>query len=127
MLTTISSIKMIDVVAGQYHSLALSCSGKVYTWGWGIHGQLGHGNCDNLFYPKELNFPFTVKQIAAGHAHSLLLTTEGKLYGFGSNVFGQLESCQLDTNKSTEPVWVVVMPDMYMPIEKIASAYFHNV
>nr|CAH7724512.1 unnamed protein product [Callosobruchus chinensis] len=127
MLTSVSSIKMIHVVAGQYHSLALSCAGKVYTWGWGIHGQLGHGNCDNLFYPKDLNFPFTVKQIAAGHAHSLILTTEGKLYGFGSNVFGQLESCQLNTNKSTEPVWVVVMPDMYMPIEKISSAYFHNI
>ncbi|CAH1985984.1 unnamed protein product [Acanthoscelides obtectus] len=127
MLTSITAIKMIDVVAGQYHSLALSSAGQVYTWGWGIHGQLGQGNCDNLFYPKLLNLPFTVKQIAAGHAHSLILTTEGKLYGFGSNVFGQLESCHLDANKSAEPVWVVVMPDMYMPIEKIATAYFHNI
>lgn len=126
-LSSIASSKIIDVAAGQYHSIALTSAGKVFTWGWGIHGQLGHGNCDNEFYPKPLNFPHAVKQVSAGHAHSLILTCEGKLYGFGSNVFGQLESCQIESNKSTRPVWVLLMPDIYTPIEKVATAYFHNV
>ncbi|XP_018572762.1 uncharacterized protein LOC108912084 isoform X2 [Anoplophora glabripennis] len=125
-LSSIASVKIIDVAAGQYHSIALTSTGKVYTWGWGIHGQLGHGNCDNEFYPKLINFPHPVKQVSAGHAHSLILTCEGKLYGFGSNVFGQLESCQIDSNKSARPVWVLLMPDIYTPIEKVATAYFHN-
>lgn len=49
------------------------------------------------------------------------------MYGFGSNIFGQLESRQMDTNKSATPLWIVLQPDIYSPIEKIASAYFHNV
>jgi hypothetical protein len=126
-VTALSFKKIVEVTAGQYHSLALTSSGQVYTWGWGIHGQLGHGNCDNFYYPKLLPFKYQAVQVAAGHAHSLVLTNEGKLYGFGSNVFGQLESCQLDSNKSTRPVWVLLLPDIYTPIEKVTTAYFHNV
>ncbi|KAJ8961053.1 hypothetical protein NQ314_005983 [Rhamnusium bicolor] len=126
-LASISSVKIIDIAAGQYHNIALTSTGKVYTWGWGIHGQLGHGNCDNEYYPKLLHFPHPVKQVSAGHAHSLILTCEGKLYGFGSNVFGQLENCQIESNKSARPVWVLLMPDIYTPIEKVATTYFHNI
>lgn len=126
-VTSLAFKKIVDVIAGQYHSLALTSGGQVYTWGWGIHGQLGHGNCDNLYYPKLLQFKYRIVQIAAGHAHSLILTNDGKLYGFGSNVFGQLETCQLDANKSTSPVMVLLMPDIYTPIQKVATSYFHNV
>ncbi|KAF7273866.1 hypothetical protein GWI33_013444 [Rhynchophorus ferrugineus] len=126
LLTTISSLKIVDIAAGQYHSIALTHTGKVYTWGWGIHGQLGHGNCDNEYYPRLVKFDSPVKQVSAGHAHSLILTCDGKVYGFGSNVFGQLENCHIESKKSTRPTWVVIMPDMYVPIEKIATAYFHN-
>ncbi|XP_060528037.1 uncharacterized protein LOC132703033 [Cylas formicarius] len=126
-LTALSSVKVIDISAGQYHSIALTSDGKVYTWGWGIHGQLGHGNCDTEFLPKLLDFDQPAKQVAAGHAHSLILTCDGKLYGFGSNVFGQLENSQIKTKKSTTPIWILLMPDMYTPVEKIATSYFHNI
>lgn len=127
MLQTLSSIKIVEISGGQYHSLALTSSGKVYSWGWGIHGQLGHSNCDNKVYPTLLNFDQPIKQVSAGHAHSLILTCEGKLYGFGSNLFFQLDGIQMDANKCTSPVWVVIMPEMYTPIEKVATSYFHNV
>lgn len=127
LVTSLSHSKVVDVVAGQYHSIALTADGKVYTWGWGIHGQLGHDSCDNEYYPKELKFEEPVVQVAAGHAHSLLLTCEGKLYGFGSNAFGQLESCNGVGTKTTRPVRVYLMPDVHVPIERIATAYFHNV
>lgn len=127
MITSLSFKKVIEVASGQYHSLALTSMGEVYTWGWGIHGQLGHGHCDNIFYPKLLKFKGEAIQVTAGHAHSLILTNEGQLFGFGSNIFGQLESCQIDANKSTKPVLVMVMPDIYTPIERVATNYFHNV
>lgn len=118
---------VIDVKAGQYHSMALTSSGKVYCWGWGIHGQLGNGKSCNEFYPKQLQLHEPVKQISAGYAHSYVLTIEGKLYGFGSNAFGQLETCNLEGNKTTTPVWVLVLPDFYAPVEKVATSYFHNI
>lgn len=127
MIQSLASAKIVELSAGQYHSLALTCSGKVYSWGWGIHGQLGHGNCDNEFHPKLLDFEEPVKQVSAGHAHSLILTCEGKLYGFGSNLFFQLDGNQMEDNKCIRPVWVVLMPDMYTPIERVDTSYFHNV
>ncbi|XP_065372533.1 uncharacterized protein ca isoform X2 [Calliphora vicina] len=82
--------------AGQYHN-AVVADGLLYTWGWGVYGQLGHGNTENVAEPKLLSFLKYKKvlQVAMGHAHSLVLcegslpnTTE--LYVFGSNHFGQL-------------------------------------
>ncbi|XP_017773369.1 PREDICTED: uncharacterized protein LOC108560363 [Nicrophorus vespilloides] len=127
MITTLFDKRIVDVEAGQYHSTALTVTGQVYTWGWGIHGQLGHGTCNNEFVPRLLDFNMTVKQTAAGHAHTLILTSDGKTYGFGSNLFGQLGSCNVDSSKTTIPIWVLVMPDIYTPIERISTAYFHNV
>lgn len=127
MIQVLALEKIVEISAGQYHSLALTSSGKVYSWGWGIHGQLGHCCCDNEVYPRLLNFTEPVKQVSAGHAHSLILTCEGKLYGFGSNLFFQLDGNQIEANKCTSPVWVVLMPEMYMPIERVTTAYFHNV
>ncbi|XP_057652123.1 uncharacterized protein LOC130891409 isoform X2 [Diorhabda carinulata] len=127
MITSLSSCKIIDICAGQYHSVALTSAGKVYTWGWGIHGQLGHGNCDNEFMPKLLDFPEPIKQVSAGHAHTLILGCDGKLYGFGSNVFGQLEGSNIEASKSVKPVMIIVPSDSNTPIEKVATAYFHNI
>ncbi|XP_050304400.1 uncharacterized protein LOC126741961 [Anthonomus grandis grandis] len=127
LITTISHLKIVDISAGQYHSIALTHTGKVYTWGWGIHGQLGHGCSDNEYYPKLVNFDQPVRQVAAGHAHSLILTCDGKVYGFGSNVFAQLENnTNVDIKKCTRPTWIIILPDIYVPVEKITSSYFHN-
>ncbi|KAL1494566.1 hypothetical protein ABEB36_010144 [Hypothenemus hampei] len=127
LITSMSHLKIIDIAAGQYHNLALTMTGDVYSWGWGIHGQLGHGCCDNEYYPKLIKFNSPVKQVAAGHAHSIVLTCSGKIYGFGSNVFGQLETnSRMETKKCPRPTWIVLMPDIYVPVDKISTSYFHN-
>lgn len=125
-LITALTAKIVDVVCGQYHSIALTSSGQVYTWGWGIHGQLGHGTCDNEYYPKLLSFKHKIVQIAAGQAHSLILVDVGKLYGFGSNAFGQLESCRIEESKTSRPVRIWINTEAH-PLLKINSAYFQNV
>jgi alpha-tubulin suppressor-like RCC1 family protein len=48
---TLSEEDIIQVSAGQYHSLALSKSGRVYSWGWGVHGQLGNRCTDDQLIP----------------------------------------------------------------------------
>ncbi|XP_037821556.1 uncharacterized protein LOC119610431 isoform X1 [Lucilia sericata] len=82
--------------AGQYHN-AVVADGLLYTWGWGVYGQLGHGNTENVAEPKLVSF-FKYKkilQVSLGHAHSLVLCegslpNTSELYVFGSNHFGQL-------------------------------------
>ncbi|KAL1392791.1 hypothetical protein pipiens_012222 [Culex pipiens pipiens] len=88
--------------AGQYHN-AVVANGLLYTWGWGIFGQLGHGTVADCPKPKVVEFfrKKNVQQIALGHAHTLVLckqdaNTRNVLYVFGSNHYGQLGLGQED-------------------------------
>lgn len=126
MIVSLSSVRIVDVVAGQYHSMALSATGHVYTWGWGIHGQLGCATYDNQYYPRRLFFPQPVCRIAAGHAHSLILTCDGKLFGFGSNAFGQLESARVGC-KTAKPSRLMIGGKESVIVVRIATAYFQSV
>ena len=51
LVETLSEENIVQVSAGQYHSLAISKSGRAYSWGWGVHGQLGHANTDDQLIP----------------------------------------------------------------------------
>ncbi|KAL1402875.1 hypothetical protein pipiens_005886 [Culex pipiens pipiens] len=88
--------------AGQYHN-AVVANGLLYTWGWGIFGQLGHGTVADCPKPKVVEFfrKKNVQQITLGHAHTLVLckqdaNTRNVLYVFGSNHYGQLGLGQED-------------------------------
>lgn len=95
LVEALSNERCVKVDCGQYHSIVLTEEGKVYTWGWGIHGQLGHGDAESLLVPTPVTSLSTVKeirsiQIAAGYAHSLVLNQQGDVYAFGCGYFGQL-------------------------------------
>lgn len=47
------NINLIE--AGQYHN-AVYADGVLYTWGWGVYGQLGHGNVFTEDRPKAVKF-----------------------------------------------------------------------
>ncbi|XP_015431451.1 PREDICTED: uncharacterized protein LOC107187791 [Dufourea novaeangliae] len=122
LITSLSQEVIVDAVAGQYHSIALTADGRVFTWGWGVHGQLGHGATDAKLTPTLVTslLGVVIRCIGAGHAHTLALSTEGIVYAFGCNVFGQLG---VGSNvKSSVPI-KVFLPEK---ISLIASGYFHN-
>ncbi|XP_010025746.2 ultraviolet-B receptor UVR8 isoform X1 [Eucalyptus grandis] len=83
---------MVVVACGWRHSISVSASGALYTFGWSKYGQLGHGNFEDHLVPHKLealhgNF---VSQISGGWRHTMALTHDGKLYGWGWNKFGQV-------------------------------------
>lgn len=43
------------IAVGQYHN-AVVTSGRVYTWGWGVYGQLGNGSIEDVQVPTALPF-----------------------------------------------------------------------
>jgi len=82
-----------DIATGKYHSAALTSEGKVFTWGIGRGGRLGHGDEASQPHPELVNsFPEGVKitAIAAGENHMLAVDSRGNLFSWGSNRFGQL-------------------------------------
>uniref|UniRef100_A0A0D3DR68 RCC1-like domain-containing protein n=1 Tax=Brassica oleracea var. oleracea TaxID=109376 RepID=A0A0D3DR68_BRAOL len=90
-LTSLPSISML--ACGGAHVIALTSGGKVFTWGRGNSGQLGHGDNLNTSLPKPLSFfddDYFISQASAGWSHSAFVSDSGCLFTCGNGSFGQL-------------------------------------
>jgi alpha-tubulin suppressor-like RCC1 family protein len=80
---------MISV--GGFYNLALTVSGQVYVWGFGLGGF--DDRLTPTLLPSELfsgAVPNHIKSVTAGYDHSFALTVTGQLYAWGENRSGQL-------------------------------------
>ena len=85
--------KAKEVACGAAHTIVCTKDGRVYSFGDGTFGQLGHCNNCSQFTPKEIIAPFAEKfivQIACGFAHSMALSSDGRLYSWGEGDDGRL-------------------------------------
>jgi uncharacterized repeat protein (TIGR02543 family) len=88
--------RIVQVVAGQYHSGAISSIGRVFTWGRNTEGQGGVGNTTNQNVPNEITPSFglvggdTIVSLQLGFAHSVALSSTGRVFTMGQNNQGQL-------------------------------------
>ncbi|CAI0541388.1 unnamed protein product, partial [Linum tenue] len=88
---------VVEVMVGNSSSSNCS-SGKLFTWGDGDKGRLGHGDKEAKLVPTcvaalvEPNFC----RVACGHSLTVALTTSGQVYTMGSPVYGQLGNPQAD-------------------------------
>jgi alpha-tubulin suppressor-like RCC1 family protein len=89
------------VAAGAEHSLAVTASGEVLSWGAGARFQLGHGVAARALrflaardeaVPRLVRALETVRvaSVAAGHFHSLAVAADGALLSWGAGRFRQL-------------------------------------
>jgi alpha-tubulin suppressor-like RCC1 family protein len=76
-------IKAIE--AGGHHSMILSNNGRLFTFGYGQHGQLGLRSNTNFSSPKLVKDLLSkpIAKIAAGWNHTLALTERGDLFACG--------------------------------------------
>ncbi|CAL9191540.1 unnamed protein product [Musa hybrid cultivar] len=91
-VTSIKGENMVLVACGWRHTIAVSSSGNLYTYGWSKYGQLGHGDFEDHLSPHLLEAlkDSCISQISGGWRHTMALTSDGRLYGWGWNKFGQL-------------------------------------
>lgn len=101
---TLKGLRALKVSCGYWHTAAIvesslensdsdqSLSGRLFTWGNGNEGQLGHGDEASRLVPccitvlDGTNFC----QVACGHSITVALTTSGQVYTMGSSDYGQL-------------------------------------
>eukprot|EP01083_Nonionella_stella_P151010 482041_1 len=93
----------MQIVAGRYHTCALSTANKAKCWGYNFSGQLGYGdlynrgnglyggtNMGDTLLEIDLGSGFIPIEITAGSSHTCALSTTNKVKCFGSNNYGQL-------------------------------------
>ncbi len=80
---------LVKVAGGQPHTIALTTSGQVFTWGTSNVGELGRGVWSGAGYTPAPILSGVV-DIAAGNSHGLALEVDGRIRSWGSNFYGQL-------------------------------------
>jgi alpha-tubulin suppressor-like RCC1 family protein len=83
---------LIQIDCGDKHMIALNKDRRVFTWGEGKNGTLGHGSLSNE------NHPVMVKKLAnediificAGENTSAAINSKGQLYTWGNGQYGKL-------------------------------------
>ncbi|XP_054716060.1 regulator of chromosome condensation-like [Uloborus diversus] len=120
---------MVDVAAGGMHSVCLTESGEVITFGCNDEGALGRPTSeepatdeDSPFIPHRVEIPERIVQVCAGDSHSAALSQSGQVYIWGNFRSGDGPmGLTPDGQKQTSPIRI--LPGV--TIVKIASGTDH--
>lgn len=107
---------------GGLHTVCLSSTGFVYSFGYGNYGQLGLGeefSISNI--PIQITQLPIITQISCGYFFTICLDETGTLWSFGQNNNGQLGNNTL--NNQNIPQTVANIP----PIRKISCGSNHTI
>ncbi|XP_057558393.1 regulator of chromosome condensation isoform X1 [Hippopotamus amphibius kiboko] len=117
---------IVQAEAGGMHTVCLSKSGQVYSFGCNDEGALGRDTSveGSEMVPGKVELQEKVVQVSAGDSHTAALTEDGRVFLWGSfrdnnGVIGLLEPMK----KSMVPVQV----QLSMPVVKVASGNDHLV
>jgi E3 ubiquitin-protein ligase HERC4 len=93
LVKSLAPYHIIQIAAGQKHSIALTNAGEILVWGANDCGQLGLGTVT----PYEATptcvstlFGIPIALIACGANHTFAVSTSGAIFGWGKNTHGQL-------------------------------------
>lgn len=81
---------IVDVSAGEYHNLAVTSLGRVFSWGSNVEGRLGIGTAGgNSPSPVLVTFPTlhegeTIVSVEAGYIVSTVRTSQNRIFGWGA-------------------------------------------
>ena len=122
-----SGEKIAGVSCGLHHVVARSTLGKIYTWGSGSQGQLGHGGTEDELIPRAVTLTrahtdrLKPVQVSAGCSFSLVMMENRRILWTGKN--SASSSCSfVEVNLNTR------MPELFknpgeFAVVKIRSAW----
>jgi E3 ubiquitin-protein ligase HERC2 len=99
--------------------LALDDDGRVFSWGSGLNGKLGHGGEMNMPVPSLIESLAGVKivRLAAGCEHSAVIDSMGRLFTFGHGDGGRLGHG--DASQSLSPKLVTILETMKLQTTQV--------
>ena len=111
---------------GNEHLVLMTENGRVYTYGHGSKGQLGHGNVDNELEEAKLVEALDgnrIVKVAAGGWHSMAIAETGDLYAFGWNESGQLGFSKSQLPLTATPLLVEACDDVNWSVVSCGSSH----
>jgi alpha-tubulin suppressor-like RCC1 family protein len=79
-----------QVSCGYTYGVVLLTNGAVWTWGTGVHGELGNDTTGSSFTPVQVAGLSNVTAISSGWKHTLALKNDGTVWAWGFNSHGEL-------------------------------------
>ena len=133
-LLALEQVRVAWLSAGFEHMAACDASGKVYTWGYGASGALGHGDKASASSPKVVKalMHVHVAYIECGGYHNAALSKEGEVYVWGRADVNQLA---LDEGKvgrddvgllALEPVLLDELRSLGVKVRALACGEAHT-
>jgi alpha-tubulin suppressor-like RCC1 family protein len=91
-MTSLSQRGVVFIACGNFHSIALTKEGELFSWGAGRHGQLGHNDLKDVPFPKMIRGLHTkrIGYASCGAFFSAALTEDGRIYTWGHKESGKL-------------------------------------
>ena len=88
MLPSTAHIRFSQVSATVGSAVALSATGKVFTWGCGNDGLLGHGDEKSIGIPRQLNDldEHAIMSVTTGGLTCMAVTERGEVFMWGKDV-----------------------------------------
>lgn len=87
-------VRIVAGSCGWSHNAVVDANGRVWTWGLGLYGALGHDSTDNLPVPRVVSSLYDaelkVLDVSCGIWHTAAVTEHGKVFTWGWNKDGQL-------------------------------------
>jgi len=133
LVDALSKVYIVQIATGDAHCVARSNEGKLYSWGGGGCGQLGHSDtktmpkdedgCVYLPIPLQIELlkEFYVDEVAAGKAHTVAIVQgTGHVYSWGAAASGQLGHPDTDNFETDEDGY------NYQPIPKQIIVTFNH-
>mmetsp|Transcript_53547 Transcript_53547/g.142325 ORF Transcript_53547/g.142325 Transcript_53547/m.142325 type:complete len:569 (-) Transcript_53547:26-1732(-) len=118
------SVPVRFVNCGGHHSVAVSESGEVYSWGQGKHGQLGHGDTKDCLAPRAIRALQSklIRQVSCAEHHTAAVSESGVLFTWGRGQSGRLGH----GNCENEPLPKVVEALMGHHVVQVSCGDFHT-
>jgi len=88
----LKDVYIVDVSCGPNHSVAVDMKGRVYSWGFGGYGRLGHGKADDELQPRLVEGEFRshhrgggATKCWAGSQYCIVKCRLGTVFFWGTN------------------------------------------
>jgi alpha-tubulin suppressor-like RCC1 family protein len=128
------------ISAGEAHSAIIDSKGRLYTFGSGAYGRLGHGVEEDCYEPKLVDSlqRMQLLQAECGLFHTVVISTGGNLFTFGAGGAGQLghepDSSTGLVENYTVPTQIFVRDnrrqrdaDTYVRFIQVSAGAYHTV